>query len=220
MLAAAMSMEEIFNQRKTFKEKITRNVQNELIQFGLFVYNANIKQLQDTPGCEYFLFTRKKAQEEAVNQAKIDVAEARHRGNVGETERIARTRQQTQHIESETVAYENEKKRAIAESEAALLVKKAELDRQVDIANVESAQAVVLRRTELERQVEEYRLLSETERLRAEVVSKSAAEKESLMESMTADTLISSNLQSRVLWETAAEFCSRMFKKPAAGLAG
>lgn len=38
-------------------------------------YNANVKELQDTPGSEYFAFLSRKAHEGALNQAKVDVAE-------------------------------------------------------------------------------------------------------------------------------------------------
>ncbi|GBG62526.1 hypothetical protein CBR_g30843 [Chara braunii] len=182
VLAASMTMEEIFNQRKLFKETVTRNIQLELDQFGLFIYNANIKQLQDTPGSEYFQYMRSKTHEGAVNQAKVDVAEARYRGDVGEKERSALTRQQVHRIEAETVSFENEKKREMAESEASLLVQKADYSRRVEIARVEAQQAKAIRETELQRQVEERRQLAETERLRAEMVSKAIAERESVMQ--------------------------------------
>jgi flotillin len=56
VIAAAMTMEEMFKERKGFKEKVIKSVQVELDQFGLFIYNANVKQLQDTQGSEYFAY--------------------------------------------------------------------------------------------------------------------------------------------------------------------
>src|SRR5205823_11610652 len=50
VIAAGLTMEEIFKERKGFKEHVIKNVQAELDQFGLFIYNANVKQLQDTQG--------------------------------------------------------------------------------------------------------------------------------------------------------------------------
>jgi hypothetical protein len=47
-------------------------------------YNANVKELQDTPGSEYFQFLSRKAHEGASNQAKVDVANARMIGEIGE----------------------------------------------------------------------------------------------------------------------------------------
>lgn len=46
-------------------------------------YNANVKELQDTAGSEYFKFLSRKAHEGASNQAKIDVANAQMIGNIG-----------------------------------------------------------------------------------------------------------------------------------------
>lgn len=48
-------------------------------------YNANVKELQDTAGSEYFKFLSRKAHEGASNQAKIDVANAQMIGNIGKS---------------------------------------------------------------------------------------------------------------------------------------
>lgn len=76
-------MEEIFKERQLFKNKVTENVQMELNQFGLRIYNANVKELQDTAGSEYFKFLSRKAHEGASNQAKVDVANACMMGEIG-----------------------------------------------------------------------------------------------------------------------------------------
>ncbi|KAH0781437.1 hypothetical protein KY290_001035 [Solanum tuberosum] len=47
VLAASMTMEEIFKGTKDFKKEVFDKVQLELNQFGLLIYNANIKQLVD-----------------------------------------------------------------------------------------------------------------------------------------------------------------------------
>ena len=46
-IVSNMTMEELFNNRKMFKEEVVKNVQAELDQFGLNIYNANVKELQD-----------------------------------------------------------------------------------------------------------------------------------------------------------------------------
>ena len=76
-------MEEIFKERQLFKNKVIDNVQAELSQFGLRIYNANVKELQDTAGSEYFKFLSRKAHEGASNQAKVDVANATMIGEIG-----------------------------------------------------------------------------------------------------------------------------------------
>jgi len=58
-IVAQMSMEELFRERQLFKTKVINSVQSELDQFGLCIYNANVKELQDTPGTTimlHFLF--------------------------------------------------------------------------------------------------------------------------------------------------------------------
>ena len=76
-------MEEIFKERQVFKTRVIENVQTELNQFGLRIYNANVKELQDTAGSEYFKFLSRKAHEGASNQAKVDVANACMMGEIG-----------------------------------------------------------------------------------------------------------------------------------------
>jgi len=176
VIAAGMTMEEIFRERKGFKEQVIKSVQAELDQFGLFIYNANVKQLQDTQGSEYFAYMRMKTHEGAVNQAKVDVAEAKYKGNVGAKDREGLTRRETSKIEAETVLAENERKVSIAQAEMTLSTKKSEYERQTKIAEIEAAQAAKKREAELQKEVEERRLLSETERLRVQYVSKAKAE--------------------------------------------
>jgi len=64
-------MEEIFKGTKEFKREVFEKVQLELNQFGLLIYNANVKQLVDVQGHEYFSYLGQKTQMEAANQAKV-----------------------------------------------------------------------------------------------------------------------------------------------------
>ncbi|GBC01178.1 hypothetical protein RclHR1_00410005 [Rhizophagus clarus] len=202
VIAAAMTMEEIFQERKGFKEQVIKNVQAELDQFGLFIYNANVKQLQDTQGSEYFAYMRMKTHEGAVNQAKVDVAEAKYRGDVGAKEREGLTRRETSKVEAETILIENERKVSIAEANMNLATKESEFERAKKIAAIEAVQAAKMRESELQKQVEERRLLSETERLRVEYVSKATAEFEAAK----------ANAEAR-LYEKQKEAEAELFKK-------
>ncbi|OVA07886.1 Band 7 protein [Macleaya cordata] len=83
VLTASMTMEDLFKGTKGFKKEVFDKVQLELNQFGLLIYNANIKQLVYVEGHEYFSYLGQKIQKEAANQAKIDVAEAKMKGEVG-----------------------------------------------------------------------------------------------------------------------------------------
>ncbi|KAH0845209.1 LOW QUALITY PROTEIN: hypothetical protein HID58_091890 [Brassica napus] len=64
----------------------------ELNQFGLVIYNANVKQLVDVPGHEYFF----------SYLAQIDVAEAKMKGEVGAKERTGLTIQNAAKIDAES----------------------------------------------------------------------------------------------------------------------
>ena len=63
VLVSSMTMEEIFTERETFKRRIFRNIQGELDQFGLKIYNANVRELGDAPNSEYFQSLSLKAHE-------------------------------------------------------------------------------------------------------------------------------------------------------------
>ncbi|TXG49601.1 hypothetical protein EZV62_025476 [Acer yangbiense] len=153
VLAASMTMEEIFKGTKEFKQEVFGKVQLELNQFGLLIYNANVKQLVDVSGHEYFSYLGQNTQMEAANQAKIDVAEARMKGEIGSKLRDGQTLQNAAKIDAETkiVATEAE----VAEANAELAKKKAGLAKEAQVAEVESVKAVALREAELQKEVQE-----------------------------------------------------------------
>lgn len=170
--SARMTVEEIFNDRKAFKEKLIKAVQEELNEFGLYIYNANIKELQDSQGSEYFAYIRQKKRSEAENRAKIDVSEAKKTGDIGQKEREAITRQQVATFESETVRRENEKSQEIEKSNADLEVVRAEAFRRRETATIEAQASTQFRQAELQRDVEQKRISLETEKRRAIELSK------------------------------------------------
>lgn len=172
MQSASMTIEDIFNNRKAFKDILIKNVQDELSQFGLQIYNANIKELQDSPGSEYFSFLRQKKRSEAENRAKVDVSEAKKVGDIGQKEREADTRQQIAQYEAETVLRENERTQDIEKSNADLNVVKADARRKALLSNIEADNAALIRETELQKELEFRRIAMETERRRATELSK------------------------------------------------
>lgn len=172
----------------------------ELNQFGLHIYNANVKQLVDVPGHEYFSYLGQKTQMEAANQARIDVSEAKMKGTIGEKERLGLTTQNAAKIDAETKIiatkregegkkeqvrvmtevqiFENQKAAEVAEANAELTKKKAGWAQLSQLAEVESAKAVALREAELQRAVEQKNALTRTEKLKAEHLSKASVEYE------------------------------------------
>ena len=152
------------------------------------------------PGHEYFSYLGQKTQMEAANQAKIDVAEAKMKGEVGAKERTGLTIQNAAKIDaeskiistqrlgegtkeeikvkSEVQVFQNEKAALVAQADAALAIQKAALTKSSRVAEVEAAKAVAMREAELQTQVEKMNALTRTEKLKAEFLSKATVEYE------------------------------------------
>ncbi|KAG2411752.1 hypothetical protein HFD88_009308 [Aspergillus terreus] len=182
VIVSTMSMEEVFKERQVFKTKVIENVQNELHQFGLKIYNANVKELQDAPGSEYFAFLSRKAHEGASNQAKIDVAEARMRGEIGEAEKQGRTKQEISKIDADTAVLETKRKAEQAKADSELMNRQTELNQTVELGKIIAKREVESRDAELQKKVESKRAETELERLRAQQVIKSKVDREAAEE--------------------------------------
>lgn len=178
VLVSSLTMEEIFTEREVFKRRIFRNIQSELDQFGLKIYNANVKELKDAPGSVYFESLSRKAHEGATNQARIDVAEAQLRGNVGEAKRHGEQEREIAKIHAETAVQKTERDVERAQAESTLATKKAALDKDVEVARIEAQRATQLRDEELKREVETKKAAAELERLRAVDVVKATIARE------------------------------------------
>lgn len=186
-IVSTMTMEELFSARKVFKQKVIENVQSELDQFGLRIYNANVKELQDTPGSEYFAYLSRKAHEGALNQAKVDVADARMRGEVGEAEKQGKTKQEIAKIHAATAVLETERKGEKASADAKLTAKEIEIEQSLNLARIDATRAAESRDTELQRDLERKRAEMELERLRATTVTQAKIERESAQERADAE---------------------------------
>jgi len=142
VLAATMTIEELFSSRDKFKSEIIKNIQGELDQFGLVIFNANIKELQDAEGSEYFQYMRQKTRSEAESKAKIDISEARKNADIGEKQRRVTTRIENSKLESKAIEIENENKKKIAVFDAELGVVEAESKKTIGIANYNSEKEI------------------------------------------------------------------------------
>ncbi|KAJ6439321.1 flotillin domain-containing protein [Purpureocillium lavendulum] len=179
VLVSSMTMEEIFTEREVFKRRIFRNIQSELDQFGLKIYNANVKELKDAPNSVYFESLSRKAHEGATNQARIDVAEAQLKGNVGEAQRKGEQDREIAKINAETAVQKTERDIERSQAEARLNTKQTMLTRDVDIARVEAQRTLESKDEDLKKEVEIRRAAAEMERLRARDVVKATIARES-----------------------------------------
>ncbi|KAF4818450.1 Flotillin-like protein 1 [Colletotrichum siamense] len=187
VLVSSMTMEEIFTEREVFKRRIFKNIQSELSQFGLVIYNANVKELKDAPNSIYFESLSRKAHEGATNQARIDVAEAQLRGNVGEAQRKGEQDREIAKINAETAVQKTERDIERATAEANLDTRQASLTRDVDIARVQAQRALESKDEDLKKEVEVKRAAAEIERLRARDVVKATIEREARQQQTDAE---------------------------------
>lgn len=157
-------------------------------------YIANVKQLVDVPGHEYFSYLGQKTQMEAANQAKVDVSEAKMKGAIGAKERegltlqnaakvdaeskIMATRRQGEgnkeeiRIKTEVQIYKNQRDAEVEQANAELAKKKAMWSQSAKMAEVEARMAVSMREATLQMEVEKQNSLTLTEKLRAQDLSK------------------------------------------------
>jgi len=186
LTVASLTIEQINQDRESFLSSIRKNVEPELKKIGLYLINVNITDITDESG--YIDSIGKKAAAEAINQAKVDVAEHEKLGAIGQAEAIrvkeirvaentaesekgqkkaeADKRVYVKHQEASAVTGENEALANIANTNAELAVKQAEAMRRGEVAR---------REAEVEIQKVQYR--AEQERLNAEEVVRQEIEK-------------------------------------------
>ena len=186
VIVSQMTMEEIFKERQVFKTHVIESVQSELDQFGLRIYNANVKELQDAPGSEYFKVLSRKAHEGASNQAKIDVANARMLGSIGESEKVGKTKQEISKIDAETAVLETKRKSEKATADAALETTQTKLNMGVKLASIQAVREAEAKDVELQREVEKKRAQMKLEKLRATDLVQATIDKESAQETAEA----------------------------------
>jgi flotillin len=84
LTVASLTIEEINQNRERFLTEIRANVEPELNKIGLYLINVNITDIADES--EYIESIGKKAASEAVNRAKVDVAEQEKLGAMGQAD--------------------------------------------------------------------------------------------------------------------------------------
>jgi flotillin len=167
ILSAGMTIEEMFSDKDKFKKMVSDRIKTDLNRFGVEISNSNIEEMSDLDDNKYFTFRKQKAIEGANNEARVEVAEVRKIGDIGEQERKTEVRQRTAEIEANTIKVENTRDEDIAESNKNLEVAKAEYDRQKQIAVIESTMDSKMKQIELQQVTEAKRVQQEIETKRA-----------------------------------------------------
>lgn len=180
VLCASMPIEKIFNDRVKFKEDIVDKIQEELSKFGLKVYNANVKELKDMVGSEFFTFRRQKTRSEAEGKAKSDISEAVKNSDIAVQLNLTEATMKIADYKAQAKIKENKANEEILKSDAELGIVRAETRRRQEIAMIESIKASDIRTEELNKQLEAARQLSEIETLRAKNLSNAIVNAESI----------------------------------------
>ena len=183
VLTAEMTIEEMFADKDRFKAMVQQKIARDLAQFGLAVNNCNIEEMDDLDSStQYFGYLRKRAIEGANNTARVEVANARKMGDIGEAERHAETAQRIAQITAETKRVQNDRDGNIAESNKDLSVARSQYSQLEEIARIEGDMAAKLRAAELGQALEAKRGQVELETRRANELVEARVSAESMIE--------------------------------------
>lgn len=140
LTVASLTIEQINQDRESFLESIRKNVSPELNKIGLYLINVNITDITDESG--YIDSIGKKAAAEAINQAKVDVAEQEKLGAIGEAEA---TKVKEIRVAENVAESQKGKKKAeadqrvfVQQQEAAATIGEAEANRDKEIKVAEN----------------------------------------------------------------------------------
>ena len=105
---ATMDIEEINGDRETFESRVLENIESELMKIGLRLINVNISDITDESG--YIEALGQRAAAEAINKARIQVAEQDRNGAVGSANAEQDRRVRVASANAKAVTGENEAK--------------------------------------------------------------------------------------------------------------
>lgn len=120
LVIATLSIEEINQDREKFLDLVNKNVSTEVNKIGLELINVNIRDITDESG--YIEALGRKAASEAINQAKVEVAEAERGGSIGEA---SANREMQVEVANQT-------------AQSAMGQKQAERDQRIKVAKLEA----------------------------------------------------------------------------------
>lgn len=186
LTVASLTIEQINQDRESFLESIRHNVEPELNKIGLHLINVNITDITDES--DYIESIGKKAASEALNKARVDVAEQDKVGSIGQAEAM-----REQEIKVAEALAEAEKGRKKAEAGQRIFVQTQEAEavqgENQSAANIadynaelEVKRAAALQRGEVARlqaqvEIQKSQYEAEQERLRAAEIAREEVDK-------------------------------------------
>ncbi len=152
LTVASLTIEQINQDRERFLEAIRNNVTSELNKIGLYLINVNITDITDESG--YIDSIGKKAASEAINQAKVDVAEQERMGMIGQAEAVrvmdVRVAENVAEAEKGKKKAEADQRIFVQQQESLATIGEAEADRNKEIGVAENLAEAVKGRKQAE----------------------------------------------------------------------
>ena len=164
---ASMGIEEINRDRDKFLENIQRSLEPELKKIGLVLINVNITDITDESG--YIEAIGRKAASQAVQKAKVDVAEQEKIGQIGvaeaERERAIQVANAGKVRDIGTREAEREKAIRLAQldMEQKVAEQSAALEREAQVKEAQRQQAIRMAEQDREQRVGEQKAALERE---------------------------------------------------------
>lgn len=198
LVIATLSIEEINKDREKFMSLINTNVAEEINKIGLELINVNIRDITDESG--YIVAIGQRAAAEAINKAKVDVAQQERDGAVGqavavreqtvsvagETATAAEGEKKAERIqriaiaglEAQAVDGENTAKAEVADSNAKLAEIAAAATKRSEVAQAQAQESILVaeRERELARLSKDELAPQEIEKKRIEIAAEATAE--------------------------------------------
>ncbi|MBX3378579.1 MAG: hypothetical protein KF805_00665 [Phycisphaeraceae bacterium] len=139
LVIATLSIEEINKDREKFMTLVNENVAKEVNKIGLELINVNVRDITDESG--YIQAIGKRAAAEAINRAKVEVAQQERDGAIGEALAIRERNVQVAN-ESAMAAKgqkdaEQNKRVAVAALEAQAIAGEAQSNRDMEVSRAQ-----------------------------------------------------------------------------------
>ena len=217
LVVASMTIEEINADRETFLRAIEANVTEELKKLGLALLNVNITDITDES--DYIRAIGQRAAAEALNQAKIAVADETRKGSIGQAEAERAQRIAVAQAEAEAASGEADadRSRRIAIKQAESAATQGENISAIEIAQSNAhrceQEAEAFRRSEAARQVASQQI--EKARFEAEAEAQVSRAKME-MEKLQAERIVPAEINKRQI-EIAAEAEAEKRRREARG---
>jgi flotillin len=136
LVIATLSIEEINQDREKFLDLVNKNVSSEVNKIGLELINVNVRDITDESG--YIEALGRKAASEAINEAKVEVANADRGGAIGHANADREQQVEVARLRADSMSGQKQAERdqrvRVAKYEAEGLSGEADARREQDIA--------------------------------------------------------------------------------------